>query len=78
MVYKSKPEALAALKAAGIERDAFSIPETAAILGYSEGFLRNLIHRGEGPRVITAGARKIITTEDRQSWLRQRAAAAAS
>lgn len=73
MVSKTKAELGLALHAAGIPRRSFSIPELAARHGFSEAFLRSLIARGLGPRVTEIEGRNIVTTENEDIWLRERA-----
>jgi predicted DNA-binding transcriptional regulator AlpA len=50
-----------------------TIRVTAQIIGVAEVSLRNLIARGEGPRVTRLSARRIgVLDSDRRSWIAAR------
>ncbi len=49
-----------------------TIDELAASLGFTGKHLRNIIARGEGPKLTPFGARQIILHADRDAWLASR------
>jgi hypothetical protein len=71
MATLTKPEARAALTAAGIPRNAFSRREICARNHISEGFYRKLLSEGLGPKETRILDRVIITVEDEAEWLRR-------
>jgi predicted DNA-binding transcriptional regulator AlpA len=52
-----------------------SIAEFAAAVGISVSYLYELIARGEGPRMMTLGTRRIIFVEEALRWCREHTAA---
>jgi hypothetical protein len=78
MANQTKSETTAALKAAGISRKAFTIPQFCARNGdLSEGFYRKMRERGLGPHETRILDRVIITEEAETTWRREREAASA-
>ena len=52
-------------------RDAFGVDEFAARNGLSRGTLYNLWQRGEGPRYMQVGKRRLISCEAAAEWRRR-------
>jgi hypothetical protein len=52
------------------ERDAYGVDEFCARNGISRAFLYLLWRRGEGPRYMQVGARKMISKEAGAEWRR--------
>jgi hypothetical protein len=74
---QSKAEASAALKEAGIERQAFTIPQFCARNGdISESFYRKMREKKLGPRETYILDRIIIFREDETEWQQERRAEA--
>ncbi len=52
-------------------RDAFGVDEFAARNGLSRGTLYNLWQRGDGPRYMQVGKRRLISREAAAEWRRR-------
>ena len=74
MANQSKAVAAAALRAAGIARKSFSIPELCARHNISEGHYRNMKKRGKGAQETDFDGRTLVTEEHEAEWLRMLAA----
>jgi hypothetical protein len=59
------------------DRDADGVKEFCRRHGISPGFLYSLWRRGQGPRFMQAGDRRIISREAGANWRRELEAAAA-
>ncbi len=70
----NKADLAAELKAAGIERTAYSKREFCGRNGFSENFYDALKKKGLAPRETRVGRRVIITIEAETEWRRQREA----
>jgi hypothetical protein len=57
-----------------MEREAFTIDEFCNSHGFSRAHYFNLQHRGEGPRTMQVGARRLISREAAAQWRREREA----
>lgn len=55
-----------------MEREAFTIDEFCSAHGFSRAHYFNLQHRGEGPRIMRVGHRKLISREAAADWRRER------
>jgi hypothetical protein len=76
MANQTKGEAATALKDAGIERKAFTIPQFCTRNGdLSEGFYRKMRKERIGPQETRILDRVIITVEAETKWRREREAA---
>jgi hypothetical protein len=72
MANQTKADGAAALQAAGIPRNAFTIPQFCARNGnLSEGFYQKMRKLGLGPRETRILDRIIITAEAETDWLRE-------
>ena len=60
------------------ERDADGVKEFCRRHGISRGFLYSLWRRGQGPRFMQAGDRRIISREAGADWRRELEAEAAT
>lgn len=77
MANQTKADTAAALKAAGIPRKAFSIPEFCARHALSEGFYQKMRRLGLHPRETRILDRVIITEEAETAWRIEREAESA-
>lgn len=59
------------------DRDAYGVAEFCRRHDISKGFLYAEWRRGQGPRFMQAGDRRIITREGAADWRREREAATA-
>ena len=53
------------------DHDAYGVAEFCRRHGISRGYLYSLWRRGEGPRFMQAGDRRIITREAGADWRRE-------
>jgi hypothetical protein len=54
------------------ERDAYGVAEFCQRHGISRGYLYSLWRRGQGPRFMRAGDRRLISREAGADWRRER------
>jgi excisionase family DNA binding protein len=55
-----------------VEKLAYSVPESAKLIGISRAKLYEEIAAGTGPRVVKIGRRTLITIAALNEWLRSR------
>jgi hypothetical protein len=60
-----------------VEKFAFSIDEFCAAHDLCRASFYNAVRRGEGPRVMLVGGRRLISIEAAAEWRREREVAAA-